>query len=86
MNIDTFDFLLAFVGLFVGWLIAQYYFTKRKETDCLILGKLEDAGLIEYTRDKEGNLVGKVVEGKVTIQGTSSVSAKWIVIKGREDK
>ncbi|MHA2428104.1 MAG: hypothetical protein ACXADB_08790 [Candidatus Hermodarchaeia archaeon] len=53
MNIDTLDLLLAFVGLLVGWLIAQYYFNKQKETDCMILDMFEDAGLIEYTRDKD---------------------------------
>jgi hypothetical protein len=47
----------------------------------LILRGLEEAGLVEYNRNEQGEIVGMVIKARAIVRGSSSASATATVQK-----
>jgi hypothetical protein len=83
------------IGALITWLVSKYYYVRAsqdllQETNRLKrmneigLGVLEEKGYVKLNRDGQGNIVGRVIELKANILGTSSTSVVELEVKGGE--
>lgn len=88
------------VGVIIGGIItglfSKYYYTRaskdlNKEAsqliklDNLILRSMEEAGLVEYTRDEQGNIKGLIIKVSGSINIKSDVHGN-LTIKPKDNK
>ena len=94
------DVIFAVVGVAVGglvtWFVSRWYYTKagaelraeserlRKLTQ-LVLKPFEEAGLVKFTRSKNGEFAGLVKEAEVHISADSNLDVK-AETKARNEK
>lgn len=67
------DIVLSIVGVLIGWGISHLYYLQaqedakadaeeRRRVDALILRGIESVGVIKYSRDASGKVIGVVIE------------------------
>ena len=72
------------IGGIITWYVSKKYYKRasqemKEESDKLIkkinliLRSMEEAGLIEYTRDEQGNIKGLVIKLSGSIKGKSNM-------------
>jgi hypothetical protein len=87
--ISDFIYILAavFVGAIIAWLASRYYYVRvgkdlERETSeliqkiNLILRGMEEGGLIEWTKDEQGNAKGIVRKSSGSINAKSELHGK----------
>ncbi len=94
------EMIFALIGIVVGglttWWAARYYYEKAsrdlaaeanelKRLNTLILRGLESAGLVEYSRDDEGNIRGMVIKAFANLQAGATFSGVGAVAPKQDE-
>jgi hypothetical protein len=84
-------------GMVVGGVITWFCYAKaaiqlRSETAELrrlttfVLRGMEEGGLAELNRDESGRITGLVLKGRASLRGAAAVSARGMVVRGRQPR
>ncbi len=90
------DLLLAVGGIFITLIVAlvlhirssrqlENSVKKLMGQNTLVLRGLEEAGLVEYNRDEDGNIIGLILHFSASLTGSSSAEARLTVVPNNDD-